>query len=137
MMGFHHVSLELLLIQIRGNVMNRTQTRSRASTACDLANSIFAVWVAVSPFVLGFSRNFAATCSNIAVGIALLLVTIGARWKDQAFEELVVPLGIWIFLSPFVLGFSAAAFLANNVIMAFIVITAGAMSEGLSDPDNV
>ena len=110
---------------------------SRASAASELANIIFASWVAVSPIVLGFSQNFAATWSNVAVGIALLLVTIAAKWKDQAFEGLVVPLGIWLFVSPFLLGFSSAAFLANNIIMAFVVITAGAMSEGLSTPHSL
>lgn len=117
--------------------MNRIQTHSRASTASELVNVIFALWVAVSPFVLGFSQNFSATCSNIAVGIALLLVTLAATWKDQAFEGLVVPLAIWLFVSPFLLGFSSAAFLANNIIMAFVAITAGAMSEGLSTPHSL
>ena len=56
-----------------------------------------------------------------------MLVAVVAAWGDQGFEGLVVPIGIWLIASTFVLGFSTSAFLANNVSMAFIVIAAGAM----------
>lgn len=116
------------------NDMNAVQTSRRASTGAELANIVLGIWVILSPFLLGFSQNIAGKWSNIADGIALVLVALASTWGDEALESLVVPLGIWLFASPFVLGFSTAAFLANNVIMAFIVIAAGAISDGLRSP---
>jgi hypothetical protein len=104
------------------------------STGAEIANILLGIWVALSPFVLGFSQNVAGKWSNIAVGIALVLVSLASIWGDEAFEGLVVPLGIWLFASPFVLGFSHWQFLANNVSLAFVVIAAGAISDGLRSP---
>jgi hypothetical protein len=100
----------------------------------ELANIVLGIWVALSPFVLGF-RNVAGRWSNVAVGIALILVALAGTWGDEAFEGLVVPLGAWVFISPFILGFSTGAFLANNVVLAFVVIAAGAMSDALRSPE--
>jgi hypothetical protein len=112
-------------------------TNRPPSTGAEIANIVLGIWVAISPFVLGFSQNIAGKWSNISVGIALVLVAMAGAWGDEAFEGLVVPLGIWLFASPFVLGFSTTAFLANNVCLSFIVIAAGAISDGLRSPQEV
>ena len=114
--------------------MNAVQLSRRPSTGAELANIVFGIWVAVSPFVLGFSQNIAGRWSNIAVGIALVLVSLAGGWADEAFEGLVVPLGAWLFASPFVLGFWNWAFPTNNISMAFVVIAAGAISDALRPP---
>ena len=114
--------------------MNTSHTSRPASAGAELANIALGIWVALSPFVLRFTQNSAGKWSNIAVGITLVLVALASGWGDEALEGLVVPLGIWLFASPFVLGFSRVAFLANNVTMAFIVIAAGAISDGLRLP---
>jgi len=111
--------------------MNTAVTGRRTSATAGLVNMLFGIWVAFSPLLLGFGRNTAALWNNIAVGIALTLVAIVGEWVDGGFQALVVPLGVWLFASPFVLGFSSAAFLVNNVTMAFVVIAAGAISDGL------
>ena len=113
--------------------MNPVQASRPPYVGAQLTNIVLGIWVALSPFILGFTQNF-AKWNNIGVGLALVLVAVLAGWGDEAFEGLVVPLGIWLFASPFVIGFSIAAFLANNVSMAFIVIAAGAMSDGLRSP---
>src|SRR6516162_10434328 len=113
--------------------MNRILTSRRALSVSELVNIVIAIWVAISPFILGV-RNFTARWSNLAVGIALLLVALATEWIDEALESLVVLLAIWLFVSPFLLGFSTTAFLANNIIMAFVVVAAGATSDGLRTP---
>jgi FtsH-binding integral membrane protein len=107
--------------------------RTRPAPAAELVNIVIGIWIAVSPFVLGFTRTL-AEWNNIAVGIALVVVTLLGLWKDEALQALDVPLAIWLFASPFVLGFTTTAFLANNVCMAFVVVTAGAVSDGLRTP---
>jgi hypothetical protein len=75
--------------------------------------------------------------NNIAVGVACLLVTVLSETGSGAIQALIVPLGIWLFMSPFVLGFSRAAFVWNNVTMSFIVIGSGLVSDGLRPPEVV
>jgi hypothetical protein len=114
--------------------MNAAETTRDPSTGAEIANIVIGIWVALSPFLLGFSHNVAGRWSNIAVGTALVLVALISTWGDEAFEGLVVPLGIWLFVSPLVFGFSKWAFLANNISLAFVVIAAGAISDGLRSP---
>ena len=116
--------------------MNSIQTSGRASTLSEAANIILGIWVAVSPFILGF-QNFVGRWSNVAVGIALALVTLAAKRFDKALQSLALVLAIWLFVSPFLLGFSTTAFVANNVTVAFVVVTAAAMSEGLRRRNNL
>lgn len=111
------------------------QMSRRAPIGSELVNILLGVWLALSPFVLGFTRNTAGEWSNLAAGIALVFVALLSGWGDEAFQGLVVPLGVWIFASPFVVGFSTVAFLANNESMAFVVIAAGAITDGLRTPE--
>ena len=114
--------------------MNAMQTSRRPILGAELINILLGIWVAISPFVLGFSRNTAVMLGNIAVGIALVLVSLAGAFVDEAFEGLVMPLGTWLFISAFVFGFWTLALPVNNVAMAFIVIAAGAISDALRVP---
>src|SRR5438045_7556396 len=103
--------------------------KNRATVrAAELTTILFGIWLVVSPFVLGFSHNIAGRWNNIAVGIAVVLVILAGEWENEALQGLVVPLAIWLFASPFVLHIYTAAFIANNVSMAFVIVTAGAIS---------
>lgn len=111
--------------------MRMVERSGRAVIEAEAVNVILAIWLVVSPFVLGLSHNIALTCSNIAVGIALILVEVATELGGAALQALVVPLGVWLFASPFVLGFPNAGFLANNIILAFVTIAVGAIRDGL------
>src|ERR1051325_1264008 len=111
--------------------MNAVDTTTRAVRGAEALNILLGVWLAVSPFVLGFRQDIAAMWNNIAVGIALVLVEVAAEWAGDALQALVVPLGAWLFASSFVLGFPNAAFLANNLSVLFVAITVGAIRDGL------
>jgi hypothetical protein len=95
-----------------------------------LVQMVLGVWLIFSPFILGFSAHHAAMWNNIAVGLACLFLATGNKWEDGGVQALIVPLGIWLFMSPFLLGFSRASFVCNNIIMAFVVIGWGLISEG-------
>lgn len=116
--------------------MTKVETQRRVVTAAELVNIILGIWVAISAFVLGFSHNPISRWNNIAVGIALVLVALASKWENEALEGLAVPLAIWLFSSAFVLGIHTTAFMANNASMAFVVVTAAAISEGLRLPKN-
>jgi hypothetical protein len=99
----------------------------------ELVNVLLGILVALAPFLLGFTRS-TARWNNIAIGMALVLVALLSRWRVEMLG-LDILLAGWLFWSPFILGFSTAAFLAANATMAFVVIAAAASSEGLSSPD--
>jgi len=106
-------------------------SRQKNSVGPAWVNVAFGLWVIVSPFLLSFSRNSAAVWNNLAVGVALVLLALASGRGGGAIRGLSVPLGAWLFASPFVLGFRTAAFLWNNVIVAFAVIAGAAIAEGL------
>jgi hypothetical protein len=111
--------------------MNTATTNKQTPTGAGWVNLLLGVWVVISPFALGLSRSTAATWNNIAVGVAIVLLVLVSGWGNGTLLALVVPLGAWLFASPFVLGFSKTAFLWNNVILAFALIVGAAISEGL------
>jgi hypothetical protein len=95
-----------------------------------LVQMLLGLWLIFSPFILGFSASRAAMWNNIAVGLICLFLATGNKWEDGGVQALIVPLGIWLFISPFVLGFSTLAFVLNNILTAFVVIAWGLISEG-------
>ena len=115
--------------------MNKAATNKRTSAGAGWGNILLGLWVVVSPFVLGFSRNAAAMWSNIAVGAAVVFLAVASERGNGLVPALIVPLGAWLFWSPFFLGFSGAAFLANNIIMAFAVISGAVCREYLRSTD--
>jgi len=98
-------------------------------------NILLGIWLVLSPFVLGFNHNLAATWNNIAVGIALVVVELAAELGGDALQALVVPLGAWLFGSPFILGIHNTPFMANNISMAFVVIAVGAIRDSFRRPN--
>src|SRR5262245_62091673 len=112
--------------------METANMNRRVPFRAELVNVLLGILVALAPFVLGFTRG-KAKWNNIAIGFALVLVALLSRWRTEVLG-LAVLLAGWLFWSPFILGFSTAAFLAANATMAFVVIAAAASSDGLSSP---
>jgi hypothetical protein len=86
-------------------------------------NVILGVWLIVSPFLLGFSGTTLSR-SNVVFGIiiaALSLLEVSmpsdsawAGWLNAIF-------GVWILISPFVLGFATMGALWNGIILGIVV----------------
>lgn len=133
-MGYHlkAKAREAILICRGNNRMGTANMNRRVPLAAELVNFLLGISVALAPFVLGFTRSI-AKWNNIAIGVALVLVALLSRWRNEVLGLAVLVAG-WLFWSPFILGFSTAAFLAANVTMAFVVIAAAASSDGLSSP---
>jgi hypothetical protein len=89
---------------------------------------LIGAWMIVSPFVIGFSHHLAGTANNIAVGIALILLTLGST-MNGLLRAAIALLGAWMYASAFILGVPSEAYLLNNLILAVLTIVAVIASE--------
>jgi hypothetical protein len=113
-------------------IMDTAKVNRRPSTRAELLNVVLGAALALSPFILGFSRPI-SKWNDLAAGSALVVVAL-LGWAKEDFKGLVMPLCVWVFASPFLLGFSSAAFLVTNVLMAFAILAAFAFSDALRLP---
>jgi SPW repeat len=73
----------------------------------DPVNAVLGVWLFISPFVMHFSGDRTATINALIVGVALVAAALGAIMIPRAWEEWTeAVLGLWLIVSPWVLGFS-------------------------------
>jgi SPW repeat-containing protein len=75
--------------------------------APSIANAILGAWLAFAPWMLPYQNHLAASNSFLVglIVIALALFSAGAP-RYHAFAGLNALAGLWVFASPFVLGFS-------------------------------
>ena len=83
----------------------------------DWASFALGLWLAVSPWVLGYSKLEAATANAAFMGLALALGShFEVSFDERSAEWFNLAAGLWLVLAPFVLGFSAAADVTANSI---------------------
>src|SRR5437660_1756768 len=98
--------------------MNNTYTNAPqdASRPASVLNVLAGIWLIISPWVLGFVDVQTAFWNTLLCGIAVLVLaairlgtagTEGLSWANLI-------LGIWLIISPFVLGFAAAQTAMGN-----------------------
>lgn len=105
--------------------------REQARTASGL-NVLAGIWLIISPYILGFAGTAAAT-NAIIVGIIVgVLALISASSPESAtwLSWINIILGVWMIISPFILGFAGGAVVMNSIILGIIVIALSAWSSG-------
>jgi hypothetical protein len=89
------------------------------------ASFALGLWLAVSPWIVGYSEHEAATANAAFVGLALALASHFEATFDQISAEwLNLGMGLWLVAAPFVLGFGAAAVATANSIAVGTLVTA-------------
>jgi hypothetical protein len=95
----------------------------RSNRAQDWANLILAIWLFISPWVLQFGAGPASASAGAAaaplaevsraawnawvLGVIVFLVALSALGRMEAWQEYInMVLGAWIFIAPWVLGFT-------------------------------
>ena len=111
--------------------MEITATSRKFSVKPEWKDVILGIWLAISPFALGFRRDLSGVCNNVCVGIGIAALAALSGRGTGALRGLIIILAAWVFIAPFLLGFSTTAYLWNNVGAAFLIITGAAISEGL------
>ncbi len=90
------------------------------------------VWEIISPFVLGFSTVTAGVWDNVVVGIILIVLGVWAALTSnfntaRVLDWIAAVVGLWMIVSPFILGTSAiVTTLWNDVIVGIIALVCGA-----------
>jgi hypothetical protein len=76
----------------------------------DWTSFALGLWLAVSPWIVGYDSDHAATCNAAFVGVAL---AIGAHFEiglDELWTEwLNFAVGLWLLAAPFALEFKTTA----------------------------
>jgi len=89
-------------------------------------NIIAGLWLILSPFILGFYFNSGAFWNSLIVGAMVLVLAAVREWgadTDTNWASWVnLVLGIWLVVSPFIIGYSfITSALWNSVIVGILV----------------
>jgi hypothetical protein len=109
-------------------------TRANANHWQDWVNLVLGGWLFIAPWVLGYSGLRAPAWNSWIIGVVVAAISIAALIQFTEWEEWVnAVLGLWLLISPWVLGFapSSTPALWNHVVLG-IVIGGLALWEGLS-----
>ena len=102
----------------------------------DVINALLGVWMALSPWILGYQAITAATASAVLVGVALVAAGLGAMIVPRAWEEWTeCALGAWMVISPWVLGFGAQRDAMVTAVVTGLVVVALALWTLFTDKD--
>lgn len=83
----------------------------------DWAGIAIGLWMLVSPWVLGYADHDAATMNALLLGTALAVVELLNLDQHQAAEEWIdIVAGLWLLVSPFVVGFASVSAAAVNAL---------------------
>ena len=89
----------------------------------DWASWLLGFWLLLSPWILHFADETAATQNAVIVGFVLVLAEVVTLSVFQAWEEWInVALGAWLVVSSWVLGGIGAAATANFILVGSLVI---------------
>lgn len=87
---------------------------------CDWA---LGIWLMLSPWVLLFEYDTAATRNAVISGFVIICAEAVTLSRFQLWEEWInVTLGAWLVLSPWVLGIVSGAARANFVITGLLIV---------------
>src|SRR3954464_9493627 len=99
----------------------------------DWANLVLGAWLLMSPWLLGYAGS-AAAWNAIGMGAGIVVFALIAAYMPKAWEEIINTLcGVWLVISPFVLGFSNATTVALHTVLVGILATAFAVWAMASD----
>ncbi len=98
-------------------------SENRATHWQDWANLALAAWLFVSPWILGYAGLPGAAWNAWIVAAGVGAITVAAlvqfaRWEQGAN----IVLGLWLILSPWVLGFEAFVLPLWNAILVGIAV---------------
>lgn len=101
----------------------------------DWTNVVLGLWLASSPWALGFAGQAPAMLTAFIFGLALIVFSlIGAGVIGTAKEWLNVLAGLWLVIAPFALGFTsnfhaAASTMLTGLLAAVLAAWAASLDK--------
>jgi len=98
----------------------------------DWASFTLGLWLAVSPWLAGYSEHEVATANAAIAGLALALAAhFEVSFDELAAEWLNLGGGVWLVIAPFVLGFDSVSVAAVNSVAVgtFIAVLSASALE--------
>lgn len=94
---------------------------------CDVLNLILGAFLVVSPWIFGFASG-APTQNAVISGLVIAVLSIAALSAFAQWEEWInLVAGLWVIVSPWVLGFASGAAMQVHVIVGLIVAVIAAI----------
>jgi len=103
----------------------------------DVGALILGVWLFLSPWILGFTDTGLVATNAWVFGVIVAALALLAIFAYQQWEEwLNAAIGIWVFVSPWVLGMATNAnVLWNSLIVGALLVVLALWSSSLSTAD--
>lgn len=103
-------------------------TPARALEGCTLLGGLY---LAISPWIVGFNHLTDITVNNLITGLALSVMALGFAWAYGRTHNVtwVAPLiGVWTIIAPWVIRQSGATIgpIISNVIIGALIVLLGA-----------
>jgi hypothetical protein len=101
----------------------RNMEDSNQTVLASWLNVVAGIWLIISPFILGYTEATARTNGiwlGIIVGV-LALIRAFTPLRSMWVSWLNVVAGIWLIISPFVLGLTDTAARSNDIVLGIIV----------------
>lgn len=90
----------------------------------DTTNAVLGGWLIVAPLALGFQSDLVAMANTAMVGLLLLAAALGAILVPRPWEDWTeTALGLWLAVSPWILGFESQLARVNAVVIGLVVLT--------------
>jgi hypothetical protein len=104
----------------------------------DPVNALVGVWLILSPWAIGFQDNITPLANAVIVGILLIAAALGAIFVPRAWEEWTeVVLGLWLAVSPWVLGFNTLPNATVSTAVTGVIVIVLALWVLATDKDFV
>ena len=101
----------------------------------DWINVLLGVWLFVAPFFGLVALTGMPAWNGYIFGVIIAVLSIWALVQPRAWEEWInLLIGIWLIISPFVLGFSMHTAAMWNFIIVGIIVGADALWAALANP---
>jgi SPW repeat len=96
----------------------------------DWASFALGLWLAVSPWLVGYAEHQVATVNAVTIG---LILALGSHFEcvacnDLPAEWLNLSLGAWLMGAPFILDFTGTAVASANTLVVGAFVAALAIS---------
>lgn len=102
----------------------------------DPLNLVLGLWLIASPWALAYQDEMTAMQNALFVGVLVVAMAAIELFKVQAWEEWTnFALGIWLAISPWLLGFSGVALATYNALIVGIAIAVLALWALGTDKD--